>query len=121
MSVPSRGHPASVKNRLAADVAINGSLTDFMRSLLSSRIGINLQRNGFSLVEYKQRGSDLAILAEFCEQGKLKPIIGQEYPFTEAGVSDAIKALRSRRLRGKAVLVMADVGRRSRLHRLLGK
>lgn len=89
-------------------IAINGSPLDFLRSIISGRIGINLQRRDFAIVEYKQRGSDLAVLAGLCEQGKLRPAVARELPFTEAGIAEAFLELRSRRLRGKVVLAVGE-------------
>merc|ERR1712217_357388 len=90
-------------------LAINGSQVDFLRSLISDRIGFNLQRRNFGIVEYKQRGSDLVWLAKCCNEGKLKPMVAKELPFTEAGVVEAFGELRSRRLKGKVVLAMDSV------------
>merc|ERR1712151_21408 len=67
-------------------ICINGSLLDFARSLISSRIGLNLQRRGFNLVDYKQRGTDLVALSNLVKQGTLRPIVAKEFPFTEDGL-----------------------------------
>lgn len=90
-------------------VCINGSLLDFVRSVVSNRIGLNLQRRGVNLVEYKQRSLDLQTLGRFAEEGRLRSIVARELPFTEEGIVEAVSAQRSRRLRGKVVLVMDDM------------
>merc|ERR1712079_424174 len=89
-------------------VAINGPLLDFVRAILSNRIGVNLHRRHYKLVDYQQRGEDLALLRDFAEQGNLRPVLAHEFRFTETGVAEAIAALRSRRVQGKVVLVMDE-------------
>jgi NADPH:quinone reductase-like Zn-dependent oxidoreductase len=51
----------------------------------------------------KVRASDLACLAEFCEAGKLTPVIDRTYPLPDA--ADAIRHVEAGHARGKVIVI----------------
>ena len=82
----------------AKHVAINGRGTDFLRALLG------WPRKGYELVLKGSDPAQLAQLAAWVAEGKLKPVTAGTFPFTRAGVADAFALIASRRAKGKVVV-----------------
>jgi alcohol dehydrogenase len=57
---------------------------------------------GYRYLFMHPSGSDLALLAELIEQGKLKPIVDRTYPF--AKIAEALDYVESGRAKGKVVI-----------------
>jgi alcohol dehydrogenase len=57
---------------------------------------------GYRYLFMHPSGSDLALLAELIEQGKLKPIVDRTYPF--AKIAEALAYVESGRAKGKVVI-----------------
>jgi NADPH:quinone reductase-like Zn-dependent oxidoreductase len=95
-----------VLKRGGCHVAINGGGADWTRALLSKALGFNLQRAHYSLVLKRPDAAQLAQVAQWVEQGKLKPLVDTTYQFEEAQVHAAFDKLKSRRTKGKLVVTM---------------
>ena len=57
---------------------------------------------GYRYLFMHPSGSDLALLAELIEQGKLKPIVDKTYPFAQ--IAEALDYVESGRAKGKVVV-----------------
>jgi len=91
----------------AMHVAINGSPLDFMRGILAAKTGLSfLQRANFSIVLHSDNSEQLAQVAAWMAEGKLKPVLDCTQPFTSEGVKAGYDRLVSRRARGKVVVTM---------------
>ncbi len=84
-------------------VAINGVDGDWMRLIISTRCGINMHRKDFRLFTARGDGAQLAQLASWVADGRLKPPLDTRVPFEEAAVLEAYAKLKSRRVKGKLV------------------
>lgn len=90
-------------------VAINGAMSDFARAMFSGCI--NLQRRNFRIlinVPTPQTSQELARIAAWVAEKKLKVIIDSTLPFTAAGIAEGYDKIVSRRPRGKIVVVMTE-------------
>lgn len=88
-------------------IAINGGGFDWVRSLLSKAIGFNLQRRNFALVMKRDDSKQLAQIAEWVKEGRLKALVEATSPLTEEAVHAAFDKLKSRRTKGKLVITVA--------------
>jgi NADPH:quinone reductase-like Zn-dependent oxidoreductase len=93
-------------------VAINGVDGDWMRLIFSTRCGLNLHRTDYRLFTARTDGGqtgELAQLAGWVAEGKLKPLIDAKVAFTEADVLAAYAKLKGRRTKGKMVVELVAV------------
>lgn len=98
---------AGVLKPNAMHVAINGSPLDFMRGILAAKTGLAwLQRPFFSIVLHSDSSAQLARVAAWMAEGKVKPLVDCSQPFTAEGVTAGYDRLVSRRARGKVVVTM---------------
>jgi NADPH:quinone reductase-like Zn-dependent oxidoreductase len=74
--------------------------------LISGGIRFRARRAGVSYryLFMHPSGSDLAVLAELIEQGKLKAIVDRTYPF--ADIAEALDYVESGRAKGKVVVTI---------------
>ena len=92
----------------AMHVAINGSGGDWTRALLGKALGLNLQRRHYALVMKRTDGAQLAQVAGWVAEGKLKALLdGPGFSLTEADVKAAFDKLKGRRTKGKLVFNIA--------------
>ncbi|KAF4687402.1 hypothetical protein FOZ60_003984 [Perkinsus olseni] len=81
------------------------SKMDWARYLVWYYTGINVQRKNYSLLWTNTNPTDLNKLSQLVMDGKLKINIS-DLPFNEANCRKAYKLLKSRRTKGKIVIVM---------------
>jgi NADPH:quinone reductase-like Zn-dependent oxidoreductase len=82
-------------------VAINGFASDWARKLLPL-IG---ERANYNLITTRHDGADLETLARMVEDGKLKAVVAGTYKLEEKDVWEAFEKLKSRRTKGKQVVL----------------
>ena len=88
-------------------VAINAPLPDFARGALAMATGLSwLQRSGFRVVMHSGNAAQLAKVAGWMAEGKVKALIDSTQPFTAEGVEAGYDRVASRRARGKVVIKM---------------
>jgi NADPH:quinone reductase-like Zn-dependent oxidoreductase len=93
-----------VLKRGGMHVAINGGGADWTRALLSAATGMNLQRRDYALVLKHPDAAQMAQVASWVTEGKLKPLVDTRFPFTEEAVHAAFDKLKGRRTKGKLVV-----------------
>eukprot|EP00462_Mataza_sp_D1_P026632 CAMPEP_0175131498 /NCGR_PEP_ID=MMETSP0087-20121206/6574_1 /TAXON_ID=136419 /ORGANISM="Unknown Unknown, Strain D1" /LENGTH=296 /DNA_ID=CAMNT_0016413791 /DNA_START=121 /DNA_END=1011 /DNA_ORIENTATION=+ len=82
--------------------AINANASDWIRKFT---IGA---RKHYDLLLTTHSGEDLAVLAKWCQEGQLKPVIAQQVAFTWDNVKLLFEAQKSRRSVGKLVFNMQE-------------
>lgn len=87
-------------------VAINGSGGSWSRAILSSVLKFDLQKRGYHLLMKRSDGKQLAKLAAWVVEEKLKPVVASTFPMTQPAVEEAYKSLKGRRTKGKLVCVV---------------
>ena len=88
-------------------VAINSPHTmDWLRASVSGTIGLNFQRSGYSLFMADVNTSDLAIIASWVDQKKVKVFISKEFNFKEKECFEAMDFLKTSRMKGKVLINM---------------
>jgi NADPH:quinone reductase-like Zn-dependent oxidoreductase len=88
-------------------IATNSPNTmDWIRTSVSSTIGINFQRSNYNLFMADINTSDLSTIASWVSQGKLQVHIQKTFNFTEKECFEAIDFLKSSRLQGKILVRM---------------
>ena len=85
-------------------VAINGVDGDWMRLIGTTRLGINMHRKDFRLFTSHPDGEQLAQLAAWVAEGKLKVLLEARVAFEEGAVLAAYDKLKARRTKGKLVV-----------------
>jgi NADPH:quinone reductase-like Zn-dependent oxidoreductase len=93
-----------VLKRGGMHVAINGGAGDWTRALLSAATGLKLQRKDYALVLKHPDAAQLAQVAAWVTEGKLRPLLDARFPFTEEAVHAAFDKLKGRRTKGKLVV-----------------
>ncbi len=74
---------------------------------ISETIGLNLQPKNRTLTRLLPRTEDIDQLAEWMKNDQLLVPIDSETDFNEAGVVSAFDKLKSRRVRGKVVILVS--------------
>uniref|UniRef100_A0A0G4HZJ6 Enoyl reductase (ER) domain-containing protein n=1 Tax=Chromera velia CCMP2878 TaxID=1169474 RepID=A0A0G4HZJ6_9ALVE len=87
-------------------VTIGGPTSDWMRAWVKRNWGWDFFPNGRELfwVRYAQSGGELGEIRSLAEEGKVRPVVALEVPFSEDGVREAFRQLKGRRVRGKIVV-----------------
>jgi NADPH:quinone reductase-like Zn-dependent oxidoreductase len=84
-------------------VAINGTPFQWIGAILG------WQATGYRLFMQKPDGVALQTVVDLLEKGMLRPLLDSTYPFSEEGFASAFSLLKSRRSKGK-VVVVRDTG-----------
>ena len=89
-------------------VAINAPCyRDFARAALANATGLSfLQRSGFKMVMHRDSAANLARIADWMAQGKVRPLIDSTHPFSLQGVEVGYDRIASRHAKGKVVVKM---------------
>jgi NADPH:quinone reductase-like Zn-dependent oxidoreductase len=87
-------------------INLGGSPSAWFLAYLKRSLQLNLFPRQWELfwIKFEDCGTDLATIAQWCEEGKLKVHVSKVYGFTEDGVDEAFQALISRRTVGKLVV-----------------
>jgi len=83
-------------------VAINGSIANFSKSIISMLTNINLERKDFHITLLNWNTDDLSLLAKMAEEEKLKTHF-KTFKFDKKNIDEAFNLLQSRRTVGKLV------------------
>lgn len=89
-------------------IAINGGGGAWTRTLLGRMMGMNLHPRWYKLILCRSDAGQLQELAQWVASGTVKPQVETIFPFTQEGVDEAYKCLKSRRTRGKLVVTVAQ-------------
>ena len=81
-------------------VAINGGVGQWLRA------GLGCQPSRYALIMCKPNAKDLLQVADWCAGGKLRAVVDGTFPFTAEGCAAAYDRVKSRRAKGKVVIVM---------------
>jgi NADPH:quinone reductase-like Zn-dependent oxidoreductase len=95
-------------------VATNSPNTmDWVRASVSKTIGINFQRAGYHLFLADINTSDLATIATWVVQGKIKVHVSRKFEFSEKDCFDAIDLIKGTRMKGKVVVAIKHTEKRT--------
>jgi NADPH:quinone reductase-like Zn-dependent oxidoreductase len=86
---------------------LGGPTMDWIRAGLERTLGFQWWPNKHEKlfwVRFPSSASELQILKDWCEDGKLRPQIATIYEFTESGIQKAFEDMLSRRIQGKVVV-----------------
>uniref|UniRef100_A0A0G4HQ23 Enoyl reductase (ER) domain-containing protein n=1 Tax=Chromera velia CCMP2878 TaxID=1169474 RepID=A0A0G4HQ23_9ALVE len=91
-------------------VTIGGPTSDWMRAGVKQLFGWNWfpKERQLFWIRFPHSQAALGELGVMADEGKVKPVVSHEFPFTEDGVRESFRQLMGRRTKGKIVLRMSE-------------
>ena len=99
-------HPLMVEGAEGKYIRLGGSPADWLKAHIKRFLRFNLFPNNRELfwVRFSNSSEQLETLCDYCESGKLMPIVSKHLPFTQLGVHEAFIHQLNRRTVGKMVI-----------------
>eukprot|EP00298_Acanthocystis_sp_HF-20_P015651 c21212_g1_i3.p1 GENE.c21212_g1_i3~~c21212_g1_i3.p1 ORF type:complete len:235 (+),score=116.57 c21212_g1_i3:54-758(+) len=96
-----------LKEKTGQYVLINGSGWKWVSSIFKSMTGLSYGNSTLFLC--KENRADLETIKDMVEKNQIKPVIDEEVQFEEEKIEKAFQKLKSRRTRGKIVILIPSL------------